>query len=55
MGNYSKLVGALVGALASIGIGFGLPADLLGPEIQAGLSVIIVGLFTYFFPANVIS
>ncbi len=52
MGNYSKLIGSVVGALAGIGAAFGLSEVLTSPEMQAALVVVATGLFTYFFPKN---
>lgn len=57
MGNYSKMIGSLVGG----GFGFavahwGLPVDFATPDIQAavtGLITIVGGAaFTFIFPAN---
>ena len=53
MGNYSKLIGSLVGALAGALVSFGvLPESLATPEIQGSIVVVLSGVVTYFFPAN---
>ena len=53
MGNYSKLIATIVGALASSGVAFGLlPENLATPEIQASIVTVVTALFTYFAPAN---
>ena len=53
MGNYSKLIATIVGALASSGVAFGLlPENLATPEIQASVVTVITAIFTYFAPAN---
>ncbi len=52
MGNYSKLIGSLVGAAAGVAVSFGLPEELATPEIQGAIVIVLAGVFTYFFPAN---
>ena len=53
MGSISKLIGSVVGAAVSWAVAkFALPAEWAGPEFTGALTVIIVGLFTYFAPAN---
>ncbi len=52
MGNYSKLIGSLLGGIAALAAGWGIPAELLGSEMLAGLQVLLVGIITYIFPAN---
>lgn len=53
MGNYSKLIGSVVGAAAGALVSFGvLPEELATPEIQASVIAVLSAVFTYFFPAN---
>ena len=52
MKAHSKLIAAVVGALASVGVSLGLPESLATPEMQAALVTIITGAFVYFAPAN---
>lgn len=57
LGNYSKVIGSLVGGAFGFAVAhWGLPEDLATPEIQTAITgaITIVGgaLFTYFFPAN---
>lgn len=53
LGNYSKVIGSIVGALAGALVSFGLlPAELATPEIQAGVIAILSAVATYAFPAN---
>jgi hypothetical protein len=53
MGNYSKLIGAVVGGVIGLlGSAFALPTDWATPEIQGALTVLMSALFTFFFPAN---
>ena len=53
MGNYSKLIGSLVGGLAGALVSFGvLPEELATPEIQAGVITVLAAVVTFFFPAN---
>lgn len=53
MGNYSKLVGALVGGVAGVLVSrFGLPTAFAAPEVQGAVTVILSAAATYLFPAN---
>lgn len=53
LGNISKLVGSLSGGIVGWLIArLGLPADLMTPDFQAALIVVLSGLFTFFFPPN---
>jgi hypothetical protein len=53
MGNYSKLVGSLVGGAFGFAVArWGLPADLATPEIQGAVTVLFGGILTFIFPAN---
>lgn len=53
MGNYSKLIGSIVGAAVGALVAFGvLPESLATPEIQASLVAILSAVATYAFPAN---
>lgn len=53
MGNYSKLIGTLVGAGAGALVSFGLlPEALATPEVQAGVVAVLAAVATYLFPAN---
>lgn len=53
LGNYSKIVGSLVGGLFGVMVAnFGLPAEWATPEIQSAVTVIMSAVFTYMFPAN---
>lgn len=53
LGNYSKIVGSIVGALAGALVSFGiLPDQLATPEIQTSVVGILSAVFTFFFPAN---
>lgn len=53
MGNYSKLIGSVVGAGAGALVSFGvLPEEFATPEIQASVTALFVAVFTYAFPAN---
>ena len=53
LGNYSKIVGSIVGALAGALVSFGiLPDQLATPEIQTSIVGILSAVFTFFFPAN---
>lgn len=53
LGNYSKLLGAVVGGVAGILVGqFGLPAEYATPEIQGALVTILSAICTFAFPAN---
>jgi hypothetical protein len=53
MGNYSKLIGSLVGGLLGMLVSFGiLPAEWATPEIQAAIVTLLSSIFTFAFPAN---
>lgn len=53
MGNYSKLIGSIVGAAAVALVAFGvLPEDLATPELQASFVAVLAAIATYLFPAN---
>lgn len=52
MGNWSKLIGSLVGSVAGIAIALGLPETLAAPEIQAAVVLILTAIATALFPAN---
>lgn len=53
MGNYSKLIGSIVGAAAGALVSFGiLPEALATPELQGAVIALLSGVATYLFPAN---
>ncbi len=53
MGNYSKLIGTLVGGIVGVLVSsFGLPADFATVEIQGAITVLIAGVAAFLFPAN---
>lgn len=53
MGNYSKLIGSLVGGVVGILVAKNiLPPEFNTPEIVASLTVICSAIATYIFPAN---
>lgn len=53
LGNYSKLIGALVGGVFGILVNkLALPAEWAAPEIQNSIVVLLSAAATYFFPAN---
>jgi hypothetical protein len=52
MGNYSKLIGSIVGGVVGIAATFGLPAEWATPEIQGAIVVILSAIATFIFPAN---
>ena len=52
MGNYSKLIGAIVGPLLGIGATLGLPAAFTGPTIETALIALISAVVVWAFPAN---
>lgn len=52
LGNYSKLIGSLVGFVAGVAVSYGLPAELATPEIQLSLTGLLVGVATWAFPKN---
>ena len=54
MGNYSKLIGSIVGGVIGwLGSKYALPQSLTSPEIQAAATLILSAVATYLFPANV--
>ena len=56
MGNYSKLIGSVVGAVAGLLVSFGiLPESLATPEVQASVVGLLSTVATFFFPANKIA
>lgn len=53
MGNYSKVIGSIVGAVIGFAVSKGfLPSDLGTPEVVGGVTAIFAAVATYFFPAN---
>jgi len=53
MGNYSKLIGSIVGAAIGFGVAKGfLPAEWNTPEVVASFTATISAIFTFLFPAN---
>ena len=53
MGNYSKMIGALVGGVAGLLVSvFGLPDAWTSPELQGAITIILSTVFAYAFPAN---
>lgn len=53
MGNYSKIIGSLVGGIFGVLLNLSvLPADLATAEIQGAVIVVLSAVFTFFFPAN---
>jgi hypothetical protein len=56
MGNYSKLIGSIVGGVVGwLGSKYALPPSLTSPEIQAAATLILSAVATYLFPANTAS
>lgn len=54
MGNYSKLIGSIVGGLVGLGVSIGLlPDSVNDPEIIGAITVLFSAIATYAFPANV--
>jgi hypothetical protein len=53
LGNYSKLIGSLVGGLFGMLVSFGImPTEWATPEIQASIVTLLSAVFTFLFPAN---
>lgn len=53
MGNYSKLIGSLVGGIAGLLVNIGvLPESMATPEIQSSIVVLLATITTFIFPAN---
>ena len=56
MGNYSKLIGSIVGAIIGFGAAKGfLPAGFDTPDMVAGATAFVSAIFTWAFPANKLS
>lgn len=55
MGNYSKLIGSIVGAVFGIAVSFGLPEALASEEIKMSVVAILSAVATFAFPANRLS
>ncbi|WP_315920470.1 hypothetical protein [Mesorhizobium sp. SP-1A] len=53
MGNYSKLIGSIVGGVAGLLVARGLlPEEWATTEIQGAIVVLLSAVATYAFPAN---
>lgn len=53
MGNYSKLIGSIVGGIIGFGVAKGfLPAEWNTPELTSALTLVLSAIFTFAFPAN---
>ena len=53
MGNWSKLIGTLVGGLLGLAVNFGLiPDGAITADVQSALVVLLAALGTAIFPAN---
>lgn len=53
MGNYSKLIGSIVGGLLSWLVArYALPPEWASTDMVQAITVIIGSLFVYAFPAN---
>jgi hypothetical protein len=52
MGNYSKLIGSIVGGVFGLLATFGLPVEWATPEIQGAIVTGMSAIFTFIFPAN---
>ena len=53
MGNYSKLIGTIVGGGLGILVNTGiLPADMATTEIQSAIVTLLAAVGTFIFPAN---
>lgn len=53
MGNYSKLIGSLVGGALGLAVSIlGLPAEAATPEIVSAVTVLLSAIATFLFPAN---
>lgn len=56
MGNYSKLIGSIVGAAIGFGAAKGfLPAGWDTPDMIAAVTGFVSAIFTWAFPANELS
>lgn len=56
MGNYSKLIGSIVGGVVGwLGSKYALPPNFTSPEMQAAATLILSAAATYLFPANTVS
>lgn len=53
MGNYSKLIGSIVGTVLSYVVAkFALPAEWASPSMVAAVTLIVSAAAVYIFPAN---
>lgn len=53
LGNYSKLIGSLVGGIFGVLVSrYGLPDAWATPEIQGAVTVLLSAACTWAFPAN---
>lgn len=53
MGNYSKLIGAIVGGAISYGVNKGiLPAEWTDPTTVSAVTTVVISICVYLFPAN---
>ena len=53
MGNYSKLVAAIVNAMAVVALWAGVPEELITTEIKAAITAILGPILVFIFPKNV--
>ena len=52
MGNYSKLIGSLLGGALGIAATLGLPTEWATPPVQGAIITLLAGIATWAFPAN---
>lgn len=53
-GNYSKLIGSLVGGIVGFGVSrLGLPAEIATPEVQGAITILLGAACTWAFPKNI--
>lgn len=53
MGNYSKLIGSVVGVALSFAVTqFALPPEFASPEVVTAITAGITGILVWAFPAN---
>ena len=53
MGNYSKVIAAIVGFVLSFAVGkFALPTEWASPETVTSISGAITAILVYAFPSN---
>ncbi len=53
MGNYSKLIGSIVGAAIGFGVAKGfLPDAWNTPDMVTAFTAVVSAIFTWIFPAN---